>query len=169
MRRPIRKYRDDVLATPAAPVVAFDDALRALVDDMWETMYAADGVGLAAPQIGVSQRIFVMDCSGREKEARRVAMINPEIVETSGEQKGGEGCLSVPGIFSELARPDRVRVRGLDPNGQPLELVVEGLEARCVMHECDHLDGKLYIDRLSSLKRDIVKRKIRKRQRDGDW
>ena len=147
----------------------FDDALGELVDDMWETMYAAEGVGLAAPQIGVSLRVFVMDCSKPDHPARRVAVVNPVILEASGEQAGGEGCLSVPGVFSELKRPATVRVGGFDPDGKPVDLTVEGLEARCVMHECDHLDGKLYLDRLSPLKRDIARRKIRKLQREGEW
>jgi peptide deformylase len=166
---PIRKYRDDVLSTPAAPVTAFDDDLRRLVDDMFETMYAAPGVGLAAPQIGVSLRLFVMDCSAPERPAERVVMANPEIVETDGVQPGSEGCLSVPGIYSELPRPERVRARGQNAAGEWFEIEVDGLEARCVMHETDHLDGKLYIDRLTPLKRDIVKRKIKKLQKLGEW
>ena len=166
---PIRKYRDDVLLAPAAPVTDFDRELRRLVDDMFETMYEAHGVGLAAPQIGVSKRLFVMDCSTPERPAERIVMANPEILETDGAQPGTEGCLSVPGIYAELPRPDHVRARGQSVAGEWFEIDVRGLEARCVLHECDHLDGKLYIDRLTPLKRDIVKRKIRKRQRSGDW
>lgn len=165
----IRKYRDTVLATPAATVTEFDGELRRLVDEMWAAMYAAHGVGLAAPQIGVSKRVFVMDCSTEERPAEKVVMINPEILETAGTQSGTEGCLSVPGLYSELVRPERVRARGQDPDGKWFEIDVRGLEARCVMHETDHLDGKLYIDRLSPLKRDIVKRKIRKLQKLGEW
>lgn len=166
---PIRKYRDEVLATPAHPVESFDDELRRLVDDMFETMYDAPGVGLAAPQIGVSLRLFVMDCSTPDEPKERVVMANPEILETADTQAGQEGCLSVPGIYAELPRPARVRARGQDLDGNWFEIDTTGLEARCVMHECDHLDGTLYIDRLTPLKRDIVKRKIRKRQRFGDW
>ena len=165
----IRKYRDPVLATPAATVTEFDEALRRLVDDMWDSMYAARGVGLAAPQIGISKRIFVMDCSTEERPAAKVVMINPEILETEGTQTGSEGCLSVPGIYSDLARPERVRARGQNLDGEWFEIDVRGLEARCVMHEADHLDGKLYVDRLSPLKRDIIKRRIKKLQRHGEW
>jgi peptide deformylase len=166
---PIRKYRDDVLAAVAAPVTAFDRELRRLVDDMFETMYDAHGVGLAAPQIGVSKRLFVMDCATPDEGAERVVMANPEILERSGTQGGPEGCLSVPGIFQELARADRVRARGQNVDGEWFEIEVTGLAARCVQHEYDHLDGKLYLDRLSPLKRDIVRRKIRKLQRNGEW
>ena len=166
---PIRKYRDDVLSRPASPVEAFDGDLRRLVDDMFETMYDAHGVGLAAPQIGVSTRLFVMDCAAPDDPPRRVVMANPEILETEGTQSGPEGCLSVPGCRSELSRPARVRARGQDLDGAWFEIDVEGLEARCVMHETDHLDGKLYLDRLTPLKRDIVRRRIRKLQRSGDW
>lgn len=167
--REIRKYKDPVLLTPAEPVTEFDDALRKLVDEMWEAMYEAHGVGLAAPQIGVSKRIFVMDCSTEEEPAEKIVMANPEILATEGAQSGNEGCLSVPGLFSELQRPNRVRARGQNLDGEWFEIEVEGLEARCVLHEADHLDGKLYIDRLGPLKRDMIKRKIKKRQRMGDW
>ncbi len=166
---PILKYRDAVLETPGAAVTEFDDDLGRLVDDMFETMYAAHGVGLAAPQIGVSMRLFVMDCSAPDEPDRRVVMANPEILETDGLQRGSEGCLSVPGVHSDLPRPDRVRARGQSLDGAWFEIEVTGLEARCVMHECDHLDGKLYLDRLTPLKRDIAKRRIRKLQRQGDW
>jgi peptide deformylase len=165
----IKKYRDQVLVTPAEPVTSFDDELRALVDEMWASMYDAHGVGLAAPQVGVSKRLFVMDCSTEERPAEKIVMANPEILTTDGTQGGTEGCLSVPGIYSELARPMRVRARGQNLDGEWFEIEVEGLEARCVMHETDHLDGKLYIDRLSPLKRDLIRRKIRKRQKMGDW
>ena len=112
---------------------------------------------------------IVMDCSTEERPAERIVMANPEILSTDGTQGGTEGCLSVPGIYSELARPMRVRARGQNLDGEWFEIEVEGLEARCVMHETDHLDGKLYIDRLSPLKRDLIRRKIRKRQKMGDW
>ena len=166
---PILKYRDDVLAAVAAPVTEFDADLRRLVENMFETMYDAHGVGLAAPQIGVSKRLFVMDCAHGDEPAERVVMANPEILERSGDQGGPEGCLSVPGIFQELSRADHVRARGQNVDGEWFEIEVTGLAARCVQHECDHLDGKLYLDRLSPLKRDIVRRKIRKLQREGDW
>jgi peptide deformylase len=165
----IRKRGDAVLTTSAAPVTEFGKELAKLVEDMFETMYAAHGVGLAAPQIGISRRLFVMDCAHGDEAPRRVVMANPEIIEASGSQAGPEGCLSVPGVSSDLARPALVRARGQDVTGAWFEIEVEGLEARCVMHETDHLDGKLYLDRLTPLKRDIVRRKIRKLQRDGEW
>jgi peptide deformylase len=165
----IRKYRHPVLVTPAEPVTAFDDDLAALVAEMFATMYEAHGVGLAAPQIGVGKRLFVMDCSTAEKPAAKIVMANPEILSTDGEQTGPEGCLSVPGIFSELSRPARVRARGQNLEGDWFEIEVEGLEARCVMHETDHLDGKLYVDRLGPLKRDMIRRRIKKLQRLGEW
>lgn len=169
MKIPIRKKGDAVLSTPAAPVTVFDAKLSRLVEDMFETMYHAHGVGLAAPQIGISRRLFVMDCAHGDEEPRRVVMANPEILETIGTQGGLEGCLSVPGVSSDLSRPERVRARGQNEKGEWFEIVVAWLEARCVMHETDHLDGKLYLDRLSPLKRDIARRKIRKLQRAGDW
>ncbi len=166
---PIRKYREEVLVTPAVRVTTFDEELRRLIDDMFETMYEAHGVGLAAPQIGVSKRLFVMDCSAPEAPAAKVVMANPEIVEADGKQTGTEGCLSVPGIYSELPRAARVRARGQNVDGEWFEIEVSGLEARCVLHETDHLDGMLYLDRLTPLKRDIVRRKIKKKQKFGDW
>jgi peptide deformylase len=166
---PIRKYPEEVLRTPAAPVTEFDAELRRLVDDMFETMYHAHGVGLAAPQIGISKRLFVMDCSTDKRAAERVVMANPEILEVEGTQSDKEGCLSVPGIYSDLARPSRVRARGQNVDGEWIEIDVRDLEARCVVHETDHLDGKLYVDRLTPLKRDIVKRRIRKLQRLDEW
>ena len=165
----IRKYRDPVLVRVAEPVTEFDEALARLVDEMFASMYGAHGVGLAAPQVGVSRRLFVMDCSTPEQRAAKIVMANPEVLETDGLQSGPEGCLSVPGIYSDLSRPARVRARGQTLAGEWFEIDVEGLEARCVMHETDHLDGKLYIDRLGPLKRDMVRRRIKKLQRLGEW
>jgi peptide deformylase len=165
----ITKMGEKVLHSPAEPVTRFDAALRKLVDDMFETMYAVHGVGLAAPQVAMAKRLFVMDCSTEEDRHERVVMANPEILEADGTQQGTEGCLSVPGIFMPLSRPDRVRARGQNVEGEWFEIEVTGLEARCVLHECDHLDGKLYVDRLSSLKRDIVRRKVRKLKLTGEW
>ena len=169
MLRKITTYGDAVLERRAADVTEFDDALRALVDDMFETMYAASGVGLAAPQIGISKRLFVMDCSTDGRKAERIALANPEILEMDGSISHSEGCLSVPGFHADLARAARVRVRGQVLDGSWTELAFEGLEARCVQHECDHLDGMLYIDRIGPVKRDLIRRNIRKLRKQGEW
>jgi peptide deformylase len=163
------KYGDPVLTKRAEEVAEFDDKLRKLVDDMFETMYGANGVGLAAPQVGLLKRLFVMDCSGGKNKKQKVALINPVIETEEGEQVGDEGCLSFPGIFFEVKRPQRVVVRAQDVDGSPYTLDLMELEARCVSHETDHLDGELFINYLSPLKRDLTKRKIKKRIKQGDW
>lgn len=162
-------WPDTVLETPGDPVTKFDDELRKLVNDMFETMYAAPGVGLAAPQVGVSKRLFVMDCSGGLDPQQRIAMINPEILRVEGEQNGEEGCLSFPGIFFPVNRSLRAVVRAQDVNGEEFE--VDGLEltARCMLHETDHCDGIVFLDKTTPLKREMVKRKIRKLQKAGQW
>jgi peptide deformylase len=165
----IKKYGEPVLNRVAEPVTEFDEALRKLVADMFETMYAAPGVGLAAPQVGVSKRLFVMDCSTTKDPAERVVLINPEIVATEGSQKGDEGCLSFPGIFFEVERPQRVVARAQNVHGEWFEIDAMNLTARCIAHERDHLDGVLFIDYLGPIRRDLLKRKIRKRQKAGDW
>jgi peptide deformylase len=165
----IVKYGDPVLTQRAKEVTEFDDALRKLVDNMFETMYGAPGVGLAAPQIGVLKRLFVMDCSSGRNKQQKVVLINPVIETEEGEQVGEEGCLSFPGIFVQVTRPQRVVVRAQDTDGSPLTLDIMDLEARCVSHETDHLDGELFIEYLSPLKRDLTKRKIRRRIKQGDW
>ena len=165
----IVKYGDPVLTERAVEVTEFDDALRKLVDDMFETMYGAPGVGLAAPQVGVLKRLFVMDCSSGRNKPQKVALIYPVIETGVGEQVGEEGCLSFPGIFVQVTRPQRVVVRAQDTDGSPFTLDIMDLEARCVAHETDHLDGELFIEYLSPLKRDLTKRKIRKRIKQGDW
>jgi peptide deformylase len=132
-------------------------------------MYTAPGVGLAAPQVGVLKRLFVMDCSSKNDTKHKVALINPVIELGEGEQVGEEGCLSFPGIYFEVKRPQRVVVRAQDIDGSAFSLDVMDLEARCVAHETDHLDGELFIDYLSPLKRDLIKRKIKKRIKQGDW
>ncbi len=167
--RDILKYGDPRLVRPSEPVTEFTDELRQLVHDMFETMYAARGVGLAAPQIGVNRRLFVMDCSGGKQQNERVVLINPEILVTEGEVVEEEGCLSLPGLYAKVARPYRVVVRGLDLEEREVQLDVTGLAARCVCHEVDHLDGRLYISRLSPLKRDLLERKIRKMIKAGEW
>ena len=165
----IVKYGDPVLTQRAREVTEFDDALRKLVDDMFETMYGAPGVGLAAPQVGILKRLFVMDCSSGRNKKQKIALINPVIETEEGEQVGEEGCLSFPGIFVQVTRPQRVVVRAQDTDGSPFTLDIMDLEARCVAHETDHLDGELFIEYLSPLKRDLTKRKIRKRIKQGDW
>jgi len=163
------KYGDPILTKRAEEVVDFDDKLSKLVDDMFETMYGAPGVGLAAPQVGVLKRLFVMDCSSGKDRKQKVVLINPVIENEEGEQIGDEGCLSFPGVFLEVKRPQRVVVRALDLDGSELTRDVMDLEARCVSHETDHLDGELFINYLSPLKRDLTKRKIKKRIKQGDW
>jgi peptide deformylase len=163
------RYGDPVLTKPAEAVTEFDESLRKLVDDMFETMYGAPGVGLAAPQVGQLKRLFVMDCSLGKEKKQKVALINPVIETEEGEQIGDEGCLSFPGIYLQVTRPQRVVVRARDLDGSEFTLDVMDLEARCVSHETDHLDGELFISYLSPLKRDLVKRKIKKRIKLGDW
>jgi len=160
----ILEFPDPRLRTLAKPVDVVDDALRQLIDDMFETMYAAPGIGLAATQVNVHKRLVVMDLS-EDKSAPRV-FINPEL-ETLTEDLGPyqEGCLSVPGFYENVERPLRVRIRALDRDGQPFEEIAEDLLAVCIQHECDHLNGKLFVDYLSSLKRDRIKKKLEKQHR----
>ena len=163
------KYGDPILTRRAEEVADFDDNLHKLIDDMFETMYGAPGVGLAAPQVGVLKRLFVMDCTSGKDKKHKLVLINPVIETEEGEQIGEEGCLSFPGVFLEVKRPQRVVVRARDLDGSELTLDVMDLEARCVSHETDHLDGELFINYLSPLKRDLTKRKIKKRMKQGDW
>jgi peptide deformylase len=165
--RPIVKFGDPVLHAPAAPVDHIDDDIRRLVDDMIATMYAAPGIGLAAPQVGVPLRVIVIDLSVGEDPSQVIRLVNPEFVEREGDQKHEEGCLSVPGYAGSPARPARVVVRGLDLDGR--ERVHTGTEllARAFCHEIDHIDGLLFVDRLSPLKRDLMRRKLKKRAREG--
>jgi peptide deformylase len=167
--RPIVKYGDPVLHTPSSPVPGIDDSIHRLLDDMVATMYAAPGIGLAAPQIGVSLRVIVIDLSVGEDPAQLIKLVNPEFVEREGEQREEEGCLSIPGYGGAPLRPARVTVKGLDPEGN--ERVYTGTEllARAFCHEIDHVDGLVFVDRLTPLKRDLMKRKLRKRARAGDW
>jgi len=169
MIRPILKFGDTVLHDRAQPVDAITPDIERLVDDMIETMYAAPGVGLAAPQIGVPLRIFVVDVSvGRDPEGLLV-LINPEFVERDGTQLEEEGCLSIPGFNATVARPMRAIVTGLDRSGREQRHEATGLLARAFQHEMDHLDGMLFVDRLRGLKRDLIVRKIRKLTRAGKW
>jgi peptide deformylase len=165
----IVKYPDPVLSTKGAPVTDFGPELAQFVDEMWASMYAAHGIGLAAPQIGVSKRITVIDVSFKERPDERLVLINPEIIEREGKQFEEEGCLSLPDIREKVQRAARVKIRAQDVNGEFFEAEGEELLARAMQHEIDHLDGVLFIDRLSTLKRDLVKRRIRKLQKNGEW
>ncbi len=156
-------YPDPRLREQAAPVTRVDDGVRRLVDDMLETMYEARGIGLAATQVGVAQRVVVIDVS-EERDQPRV-LINPEILEATGEASGEEGCLSIPGYYDDVARATRVRYQALDRNGEAYEESAEGTLAVCIQHEIDHLDGRLFIDYLSELKRKRVRKRMEKRER----
>jgi peptide deformylase len=173
MKLNIVKYGDSVLETEGKLITEFDDKLAELVENMFETMYDGRGVGLAAPQVGESLKLFVMDCSGDERDpARRIAFINPTIVETKETQVGEEGCLSFPDIYFQVERPRIVTVTAFDIHGKEFTRQFEDLEARCVLHETDHLYGKLFTDylkKLSFLKRDKIKKKIEKKIKYGEW
>ena len=161
---PILLYPDPRLHTVAAKVTQVDDKIRQLIKDMGETMYAAPGVGLAATQVDVHLRIIIIDSSPTRDQLR--AFVNPELVELSGEADCEEGCLSVPGIYEKVTRAQHIRVRALDENGAPFELDAEGLQAVCIQHEMDHLDGKVFVEKLSRMKRQRILAKIKKRQRE---
>lgn len=166
----IRKYGDPVLETPCEPITSFGTPdLQELVDGMFETMYAARGVGLAAPQVGVSQRLTVIDISCGEDPAQKHVLINPEIVRVEGLQTGEEGCLSIPGFREQVTRARTAVVRARNLDGEPVEVTGEDLLARALQHEVDHLNGVLFLSRLSPLKRDLIKRKIRKLVNAGEW
>ncbi len=167
--RPIVKYGDPVLHSPSAPVGAIDQEIRTLVDDMVDTMYAAPGIGLAAPQIGVALRVIVIDLSVGADQGQLIKLVNPEFVSKEGEQRHDEGCLSVPGYGGSPVRPARVIVKGLDLEGCERVYTATELLARAFCHEIDHIDGLLFVDRLTPLKRDLLKRKLRKRAKNDDW
>ncbi len=169
MIRPILKFGAAELQRESEPVETFDGKLRDLARDMLETMYAAPGIGLAAPQVGVNLRLLVVDISAGDEKGNQIILVNPEILEAEGEQKGEEGCLSIPGFTAMVDRPKRIRIAGQDTRGNRVELEAEDLLARALCHEVDHLDGILYLDRISFFKRDLIKRKIRKLIRSGDW
>jgi peptide deformylase len=166
---PIVKYGNPVLEKAAEPVTEFDDQLQKLVEDMFESMYEAKGVGLAAPQIGISKRLAVIDITFKEDPSAKLVLANPEILHTEGKQKQSEGCLSIPEFREPLTRPNKVTVRAQDVNGKWFEKTGEELLARALLHETDHLNGRLYISHLSALKRDLIKRKIRKLMKAGEW
>jgi peptide deformylase len=172
--RPILIHPDPRLKKRCMPVEAVDDRLRALMSDMLETMYDAPGIGLAAPQIGVDARVVVMDCAGKDEPPEPLRLVNPEILWSSEETNDHEeGCLSIPEVFGLVTRPERVRVRWLDETGAEREAEFDGIRATCVQHEIDHLNGKLFIDYLTSLKRQLITRKMvklkkeRAREREG--
>lgn len=168
---PIVYYPDPVLLTIGKPVQQeeFNDQLAATVERMFETMYDARGVGLAAPQVGISKRFFVMDVVDEEGKPQPHTFINPEIVSIEGEQVGEEGCLSFPGLYQVVKREMRVIVRAQDVKGETFELDLKDLAARCVLHETDHCDGIVFLDRITPLKRELAKRKIKRLQHTGEW
>ena len=163
------KYPDPVLGRRGDVVTEFGPELKSLVDEMFDSMYAAQGIGLAAPQISLSQRITVIDVSFKKDPLQRIALINPEIIERTGKQVEEEGCLSLPEIREKVERAAWVKVRAQDVTGKWFEVEGEELLSRALQHEIDHLDGVLFIDRISRLKREMVLRKIRKLQKNGDW
>jgi peptide deformylase len=167
----IAHYPEPVLLTVGRPVLdqEFDAGLQRLVEDMFETMYEAGGVGLAAPQIFESRRLFVMDVPDEDGKPNKLTFVNPEIVTVEGEQTGEEGCLSFPGLFQTVQRQMRVIVRARDPKGNEFEADLKDLAARCVLHETDHCDGIVFLDRMSALKRQLAKRKIKALQKTGKW
>lgn len=169
MTYPIVKYGDPVLEKSAEPVTAFDDELRKLVEDMFESMYEAHGVGLAAPQIGISKQLAVIDVTFKENPGEKLVLVNPKIIHVEGKQVGQEGCLSLPDFREKVTRGNRVTVRAQDVDGKFFEKTGEGLLARAFLHETDHLSGKLFIGHISALKRDMIKRKIRKMVKAGEW
>jgi peptide deformylase len=166
---PIVKYGNAVLEKPAGPVTKFDDELRKLVEDMFESMYEAKGVGLAAPQIGISKRLAVIDITFKEDPNAKLVLANPEIIHKEGKQTQSEGCLSIPEFREQVTRANKVTVRAQDIDGKWYEKTGEELLARAFLHETDHLNGKLYISHISALKRDLIKRKIRKLMKAGEW
>ena len=169
MIRPILRHGADALHRPARPVVDFDDDLQTLIDDMIQTMHAAPGIGLAAPQVGVGLRVFVADPSSGRSIDDLVTVVNPSIVEQEGAQREEEGCLSLPGFTARVTRPARVVVQGYDREGTEITIEGEALFARVLQHELDHLDGTLFVDRMQGLRREQMVRRVRKLQRSGKW
>jgi peptide deformylase len=166
---PIVKFGNPVLERPAETVTIFDRELKTLVEDMFESMYAAHGVGLAAPQIGIGKRLAVIDVTFKEDPKAKLVLVNPEILHTEGKNRQNEGCLSIPDFREPVTRANKVTVKAQDVNGKWFEETGEELLARALLHETDHLNGKLYISHVSALKRDLMKRKIRKMVKAGEW
>lgn len=169
MIRPIVRYGESPLHAAAAPVADITPDIQVLIDDMIQTMYAAPGIGLAAPQVGVPLRIFVADLSVGRNASELITFVNPEWVERDGMQLEEEGCLSVPGFNATVARPNRAILKGLDRHGEPQQIEGVGLLARCFQHEMDHLEGTVFVDRLRGLQKDLIVRKIRKLSKSGKW
>ena len=169
MIREIIKYGRPELVRRSDPVENFDADLRQLANDMLETMYSADGVGLAAPQVAVNSRLIVVDITAGRQEGHQIVVANPEIVEAEGTQVGEEGCLSIPGYSANVERPWKIRVEACNLEGESVEIEAEEFLARALCHEIDHLNGVLYLDRISPLKREMIKRKIRKQVKAGEW
>jgi len=165
----VKTFPDKVLRKVAKPVIEIDNELTTLLDNMVETMHSQKGVGLAAPQVGISKRIIIVDPSGGEDESMIMRVINPEIISEDGEQLGEEGCLSVPGEYESVRRAEKITLKALDENGKEYTMEAEGFLARIFQHEIDHLDGKLFIDRIPSFKRDTLKKSIKRRIADGDY
>ncbi len=166
---PIRKYGDDVLRKPAEPVTEIDASLQTLIDDMVDTMYAAPGVGLAANQVGVSKRLMIIDLSVGKRPEELHVFINPEMIEAEGEITEEEGCLSIPDFVEVVTRPERVKLRYLDRNGVEREMWGDGLMARAMCHEIDHLNGTLFVDHLRGFKKDRILKKITRIAKSGMW
>ncbi len=166
---PIVKYGNSVLSRVGEPVTSFDKKLEKLVADMWDTMYAANGVGLAAPQIGVSMKICVIDISAGEKPESKLVLVNPSIRNQEGKQKGEEGCLSLPHFRANTPRPETITVQAQDLKGKQVTLKGQGLLARAFAHEIDHLNGILYIKHIGMLKRESIKRQVRRKVKAGAW
>jgi len=166
---PIVKFGNPVLEKPAEPVIVFDDELKKLVEDMFESMYEARGVGLAAPQIGIAKRLAVIDVTFKEDPNAKLVLVNPVILHAEGKHRQPEGCLSIPEFREPVTRAQKVKIKAQDVNGKWFEKTGEDLLARAFLHETDHLNGKLYISHISSLKRDLIKRKIRKLAKAGEW
>jgi peptide deformylase len=169
MIRPLLRHGAPVLHRPADPVASITPEIQTVIDDLVQTMYAAPGIGLAAPQIGVPLRIFVADITAGRSTGELIVMVNPEFVEREGMQVEDEGCLSVPGFNASVVRPARIVVKGLDREGVERTVEATGLLARAFQHEIDHLDGTLFIDRLRGIKRDLIVRRIQKLKRSGKW
>ena len=167
--RPIVLYPDPVLLRPTARVEVVDDDIRTLVEDMRDTMYAAPGIGLAANQIGVGLRVCIVDLTAGEEDGNLHVFVNPEVREFEGTEVGEEGCLSFPDVLLDVPRAPRVTVEALDLDGNPFEVTADGLMARAMLHEIEHLDGQTFLRNVSSLKRELVKRQIKKRIKAGDW
>jgi peptide deformylase len=166
---PIVKFGNPVLEKPSEKVTVFDEELKKLIEDMFESMYAARGVGLAAPQIGISRRVAVVDVTFKEDPEAKLVLINPEVIHKEGRHAQSEGCLSIPDFRENVSRAKVVTIRAQDVNGKVFEKTGDDLLARAFQHETDHLNGKLYISHISALKRDLIKRKIRKLAKAGEW